>query len=77
MPITPYLRNQAFDPKLIKEMSSAFTDACAAIGLADQADPITELVALQIIEFARAACRLGRRSQITDLAWLPCSVQFD
>jgi hypothetical protein len=53
MPIAPYLRNQAFDPKSIKEMSSVFTDACADIGLADRADPMTELVALQIIEFAQ------------------------
>jgi hypothetical protein len=57
MPITPFLRNQAFDPELIEAMSAAFTKACTALGLSDRADPITELVARYIIECAQRGLR--------------------
>ena len=53
MPITPFLRNQAFDPEAIQVMSSAFTKACATLGLADRSDPITALLALHIIKAAQ------------------------
>ena len=53
MAITPFLRNQAFDPETIAVMSSAFVKACASLGLSDRADPITEFVARQIIEAAQ------------------------
>jgi hypothetical protein len=48
VPITPFLRGQAFEPELIEAMSAAFTD---------RAEPITELVARQIIEFAERGVR--------------------
>ena len=57
MPITPFLRGQAFEPELIEAMSTAFTKACETLGLIDRADPITELVARQIIEFAERGVR--------------------
>jgi hypothetical protein len=57
MPITPFLRNQAFDPETIEVMSDAFTKTCATLGLKDRADPITELVARQIIELAQRGVR--------------------
>jgi len=57
MPITPFLRNQAFDPELIEVMSSAFTKTCAAIGLSDRTDPMTQLVAQHIIEAAQRGIR--------------------
>ena len=57
MPIIPFLRGQAFDPELIEAMSTAFTNACETLGLIDRADPITELVARQIIEFAERGVR--------------------
>ncbi len=57
MPITPFLRNQAFDPDLIDAMSAAFTQACTTLGLVDRADPITELVARYIIELAQRGIR--------------------
>lgn len=57
MPITPFLRNQAFDPDAIEEMSSAFAKACANLGLSDKADPITELVARHIVEAAQRGIR--------------------
>jgi hypothetical protein len=57
MPITPFLRDRAFDPETIAAMSAAFTEACAALGLADRTDPITELVARHIIELAQTGVR--------------------
>lgn len=53
MPITPFLRNEAFDPELIEAMSAAFVRVCSAIGLHDRSDPMTETVARHIIELAQ------------------------
>jgi hypothetical protein len=53
MPITPFLRNQTFEPDQIDIMSAAFVDACAVLGLADRTDPATELVAMRIIELTQ------------------------
>ncbi len=57
MPITPFLRNQAFEPEVIANMSAAFTDACKTLGLIDRTDPITEVVARHIIELAQRGVR--------------------
>jgi hypothetical protein len=57
MPITPFLRGQAFDPELVAAMGEAFTDTCKALGLTDRDDPITELVAQHIIELAQRGIR--------------------
>jgi hypothetical protein len=57
MPITPFLRNEAFDPDLIDTMSAALTQACTTLGLVDRADPITEVVAHHIIKLAQRGIR--------------------
>jgi hypothetical protein len=57
MPIIPFLRGQAFDPELIEAMSTAFTKACDTLGFDDRADPITELLARQVIELAERGIR--------------------
>jgi hypothetical protein len=57
MPITPFLRNQSFDPELVAAMSVAFTNASAALGLADRTDQITALVAGYIIGLAQKGVR--------------------
>ena len=57
MPITPFLRGQAFDPELVEAMGAAFFDTCSALGLTDRADPITKLVAEKIIELAERGLR--------------------
>jgi hypothetical protein len=57
MPITPYLRNEAFEPDVIEEMSAAFMDACKTLGLVDRADPLTEIVAQRVIELAQRGIR--------------------
>jgi hypothetical protein len=54
MPITPFLRHEAFGPEQIELMSAAFLDACAELGLENgRADPTTQLVAARIIELAQ------------------------
>lgn len=57
MPITPYLRDQAFEPEVIEEMSAAFIQARRALGLDDRSDKLTELVAHHIIEMAQRGIR--------------------
>lgn len=52
MPITSFLKGEAFDPAAIRVMGVAFRDACRGLGLVDQADGATELVARKVIEFA-------------------------
>ena len=52
MPISPFLRGQAFDPETIQAMSDAFTEARKTLGLKDREDKITALVAKHIIELA-------------------------
>jgi hypothetical protein len=57
MPITPFLRGQAFDAETIAVMGAAFTEACQALGLKDRNDQVTELVAKHIIEHAQRGIR--------------------
>lgn len=53
MPITPFLRNQAFDPETVEAMGKAFVMTCEALGLNGRADAMTSLVAEKIIEAAQ------------------------
>ena len=57
MPITPFLRGQAFDPELVNAMGAAFSETCGALGLTERSDPITTLVAEKIIELAERGLR--------------------
>lgn len=53
MPITPFLRNQAFDPEAVRAMGDAFNAARETLGLNDRDDKLTELVARRIIDLAQ------------------------
>ena len=53
MPITPFLRNQAFDPETIEVMGKAFVVTCEALGLSDRDDAMTRLVAEKVIQLAQ------------------------
>ena len=57
MPITPFLKGQAFDPELVEAMGAAFSKSCDALGLTDRTDPITALVAEKIVELAQRGLR--------------------
>jgi hypothetical protein len=56
MPITLFLREQAFDPETVETMSKAFVSTCEALGI-DRIDPKAELVARKIIELAQRGIR--------------------
>jgi hypothetical protein len=49
VPITPFLRDEAFDPEAVEAMARAFLAACRALGLADRGDPLSEIVAKHLI----------------------------
>ena len=57
MPITPFLKGQAFDPELVEAMSAAFESTCDALGLTERTDPITTFVAEKVIEAAQRGLR--------------------
>ncbi len=57
MPLHRLLENSAFEPEHVEAMSTAFEDICRELGLAQRDDPLRELVARQVIEFARRSER--------------------
>ena len=61
MPITPFLRKQAFDPETVEAMGKAFVTTCEALGLTDRTDAMIKLVAEKIIELAQC----GLKNQLT------------
>jgi hypothetical protein len=52
MSISRPLENHAFEPEVITTISAAYDDALRKLGLAKQADPLTEIVAKRIFECA-------------------------
>jgi hypothetical protein len=73
VPITPFLRGQAFDPELVEAMGAAFLDTCDALGLSSRTDPITKPVAEKIIELAER----GLRNPTTMRAMAMKELKFD
>jgi hypothetical protein len=55
VPITPFLRGQAFDPELVNAMGAALSKTCEALGLTERSD--ATLVAEKIIELAERGLR--------------------
>lgn len=53
MPITPFLKNQAFDPQLVQAMGIAYQRACERLRLTETADIATEVIASKIIRMAQ------------------------
>jgi hypothetical protein len=54
MPINRLLQTAVFDPEQIREIVCAYESVLASLGLTNQTDPATELVAAAIIECAKA-----------------------
>jgi len=65
VPITPFLRGQAFDPELVNAMGAALSKTCDALGLTERTE-IT-LVAEKIIELAERGLR--NPTAIHRMAW--------
>jgi hypothetical protein len=57
MPIDQLLEGCAFDTETIIVITEAFETACRDLGLTDRRDPITEILALKIIEAAQTGER--------------------
>jgi len=53
VPIRRLLENHVFGPDEITVLTTAFEDTLRALGLADRADPATEIIAKKIIELAQ------------------------
>ena len=66
MPLYRILQNCAFEPDRIAVMSSAFEEACRALGLAERTDPLRDLVARKVIELAQQGeCDPARLRDLT------------
>jgi hypothetical protein len=53
MPLYRLLENSAFEPEHVEAMAIAFEDLCRELELAQPENPLREVVARQVIEFAR------------------------
>jgi hypothetical protein len=57
MPISGLLQNSAFEPSEVKALTEAFERVCRELRLVQTEDPMRELVARKVIEFAeRGMC---------------------
>jgi hypothetical protein len=66
VPLYRLLQNCAFEPAAIDAMSVAFEDVCRTLGLAELSDPLRDLVAKKVIEFAQRGERdPGRLKELT------------
>ena len=59
VPLYRLLQDCAFEPAAIDAMSGAFEDVCRKLGLAELSDPLRDMVAKKVIEFAQR----GERDQ--------------
>jgi hypothetical protein len=59
LPLYQLLQDCAFEPAAIEVMSAAFEDVCRTLGLAELSDPLRDMVAKKVIEFAQR----GERDQ--------------
>jgi hypothetical protein len=59
VPLYRLLQSCAFEPVAIEVMSAAFEDVCRTLGLAERSDPLRDMVAKKVIEFAQR----GERDQ--------------
>jgi hypothetical protein len=50
----PVLVEQSFDAEQLRAMDIAFERACRSLGLGDAIDPLTDLIAIKVIEAARS-----------------------
>ena len=61
MPIADFLQGQSFDSDTRRAMNSAFGDIRAALGLTDRTDQATGVVAMRLIQLAKAGERDAER----------------
>ena len=57
MPIHRLLQNRPLGPEEINRLATAYEQALQGIGLVDREDPLAEMVAKKVIEFAQTGVR--------------------
>ncbi len=57
MPIRRYLQGQAFDPDTVRVMGTAFEKVCQQLGIVDNHDAVTKIVARAVIDMAQRGFR--------------------
>jgi hypothetical protein len=57
MPIRPYLQGEAFDPDTVRVMGIAFENACKELGILNNHDAVTRVVARTVIDMAQRGFR--------------------
>jgi hypothetical protein len=65
MPIRGFLTGQAFEPRVVREMSLALETICGKFGMKLADDPATRVVALKIIELAQRGRPHRRRHDLS------------
>ena len=59
--ITPFLRDQAFDPETVEAMGKAFDTTCMALGLSNRDDAMTKLLPKRSSNWHNADTKIRRR----------------
>jgi len=69
VPITAYLRGQAFDPETLDVMSAALEQVCADLGIKDaRKNPAAEIIAESIIQYAQRGVRTQTELYLATMA---------
>ena len=66
MPIIALLKIEGFDPEAVEELRVAFENCLKEFDLVDRSDPITVLVAQEIVRLARLG--IGDKDEICKMA---------
>jgi hypothetical protein len=53
MIVSQFARSSVFDPEIIRVMAGAYEEVLDALHIADRNDPLTEVIAKEVIEAAR------------------------
>jgi hypothetical protein len=53
MTVYPFVRDAAFEPEIIEVMTGAYEELLGELKLADRDDPLTEVIAMELMEAAR------------------------
>jgi hypothetical protein len=53
----PIQHNTAFDPEAVTALTAAYQSVCLALGLIDRTDPLTQIVAKKIMQYATSGER--------------------
>jgi hypothetical protein len=59
--ITPFLKDEAFDPKDVTSMSIALDEVCRSLNIGPEAQGVREVIAIRIIELVRRGERSPTR----------------